>query len=76
MVTDYLQIAGYQVLSAREALTGIDLAKRTRPDLILMDVHLPGMDGLEATRKLRADPEFRTTPARRDDRGILVEVSI
>ena len=69
MVTDYLQMSGYQVLSARDALTGLDLAKRTRPDLILMDIHLPGVDGLEATRRLREDAEFRDSADYRPDRS-------
>lgn len=62
MISDYLEAVGYNVLTAHDGVSGIDQAKRNRPDLILMDVQLPGMNGLETTRRLRADPEFRTIP--------------
>jgi CheY-like chemotaxis protein len=52
----------YEVVEAVNAETGIQLAKEQRPDLILMDIQLPGMDGLSATRKLKADPDVTAIP--------------
>ncbi len=57
-----LEKSGYTVLQAVEAKSGLDLAGQEKPDLILMDIQLPGMDGLTATGKLRADPETAAIP--------------
>ncbi len=56
LAADLLEVHGYEVLRADNALQGIALARTAQPDLILMDVSLPDLDGLEATRQLRADP--------------------
>ncbi|MES1993959.1 MAG: response regulator [Pseudomonadota bacterium] len=57
-----LEKHGHQILLAHDALQGIDLARRERPDLILMDVVMPGMSGFQATRKLSRDQETATIP--------------
>lgn len=54
--------AGYNVLQATNAETGIALAKSESPDLILMDVSLPGMDGLTAVSALKSDPTTKEIP--------------
>jgi CheY-like chemotaxis protein len=55
-------LGGYEVLSARDGAAGMAMAISERPDLILMDLNLPGIDGWEATRRLKADPATRDIP--------------
>lgn len=52
----------YELLIAADGAAGIETAARDRPDLILMDLSLPGIDGWEASRRLKADPELRHIP--------------
>ena len=55
LVRDYLERAGYQVLSAGEGRAALALARSEKPDLILLDLGLPGLDGLDVTRSLRKE---------------------
>ena len=55
-------LGGYEILSARDGVAGIAMAASERPDLILMDLNLPEIDGWEATRRLKADPATRDIP--------------
>ncbi|MBA3813486.1 MAG: response regulator [Alphaproteobacteria bacterium] len=58
LVKILLTVEGYEIQTATNAEEAIELLKTFRPRLILMDLQLPGMDGLELTRKLKSDPKF------------------
>ena len=62
LATFLLESAGHTVLSATDAEAGLTLARGERPDLILMDIQLPGMDGLEATALLKRDDATSAIP--------------
>jgi two-component system cell cycle response regulator DivK len=62
LTTFLLESAGHTVLAASDAEAGLALARRERPALILMDIQLPGMDGLEATALLKQDALTRDIP--------------
>ena len=62
LIRDVLQYWGYEVLEASSGEDGIELATQGQPDLILMDLQLPGIDGHEALRLLRLEPTTRAVP--------------
>jgi two-component system, cell cycle response regulator DivK len=74
LVRDTLQVTGYQTIEADTGEEGVRLAQERHPALILMDIQLPGINGIEALQRLRADPATRPTPViaitgLRDDPG-------
>ena len=62
IVRDLLTPAGYEVIEALTGEDGVSMADSHRPDLILMDIQLPGLDGYEATRRIKASPALRGIP--------------
>ena len=62
LVRDVLQVKGYQTIESETAEEGIRLAKEQLPALILMDIQLPGISGIEALQRLRADPDTKAIP--------------
>jgi two-component system, cell cycle response regulator DivK len=62
ILRDLLTGSGYYVAEAADARGGVAKAKSGRPDLILMDIQLPMVDGYEATRQIKADPALKATP--------------
>ena len=62
ILRDLLSNSGFTVAEATTGLQGVEKAAELQPDLILMDIQLPGMDGYEATRRIKAQPELSAIP--------------
>ena len=62
LVRSLLKIGNYEIIEAVDAETGIKLTRKHSPDLVLMDIQLPGMDGLRATRIIKEDPDLKRIP--------------
>jgi two-component system, cell cycle response regulator DivK len=62
ILRDLLTASGFELIEATDGAEGVVLAQRERPDLVLMDIQLPVIDGYEATRQIRAIPELADVP--------------
>ena len=62
IVRDLVTASGYELIEATSGEDGLEAAARERPDLILMDIQLPGIDGYEVTRRIKADPKLSKIP--------------
>ncbi len=62
LLHDVLELHGYNVLQAKDGMEGWRMAREHRPDLILMDIQLPSISGLEATKRLKADETLKSIP--------------
>jgi len=60
---DLLEVHGYETLQTKDGREALQLAREHRPDLILMDIQLPEVSGLEVTRWIKADDELKSIPA-------------
>lgn len=62
IMRDVLSAAGYELIEAVNGQEGVNRAQSDRPDLILMDIQMPVLDGYEATRQIKADPNLKAKP--------------
>lgn len=62
LVRKMLKVGGYAMIEAVDGISGLEAARETRPDVILVDINLPDIDGTEVTARLKADPELAHIP--------------
>jgi len=62
LVRAVLERSGYSIYEAADGLEALRAARQIHPDLIVLDLNMPGMDGFDVVKELRRDPDFRATP--------------